>query len=187
MTSPLAIPLPLLRNGSLSILTTSDMHSLVTTYFQHIHPCYPFLDRGWLLGRLRAGECVQGEDTTFGTMVLALCALTMCFVSEVIRSDRSHEFRARREQVASEVILRHYRRALGNDTHIEEVITTFHLGLYFSILHGDKASHFRVAEAAHLARSMGLHRAITYVDMDAEERIRAMAVYCFVVVRNRWV
>lgn len=169
--------------GTLSILSAGDIESLITKYFEQIHPCYPFLDREWFLDRLFLGES-ETQDL-FGTMVLAICALTMAFISDVIRSDQSHAFKIRREKVMADVISRHYTRALGVHTTLEQVITTFLLGLYFSIIFDDSAGHFRIAEAAHLARSMGLHRASTYERMDAEEQIRTMAVYCFVVVRNR--
>lgn len=165
-----------------SVLTMAEIDNLVAKYFHHIHPCYPFLDREWFLEGLGT---IEHADAVFGTMVLALCALTMAFTSEVIRDDESDEYRVRRESVIAEVTLRHYTRALGANTTLEQVITTFHLGLYFSIVFGDEAGHFRVAESAHLARSMGLHHASTYFDMDPAQRSRTMAVYCFVVVRNR--
>ncbi|KAL1410695.1 hypothetical protein Q8F55_001637 [Vanrija albida] len=181
--SPLALTPTAPPTHSLStILTVAEIDSLVASYFHHIHPCYPFLDRAWFLDRLAS---IGPSDTVFGTMVLALCALTMAFKSDVIRSDDTDDLRMRRERVIAEVTLRHYTRALGANTTLEQVITTFHLGLYFSIVLGDEAGHFRIAESAHLARSMGLHHASTYAAMDPEERSRAIAVYCFVVVRNR--
>jgi hypothetical protein len=190
--TPLSFSSPIAPSSSsssspLSVLSMGDVEFLFAKYTAHIHPCYPFLDQEWFIDRLRSGEAegLQENDGLFATMVLALCALTMAFMSDVMCSDQGELFKARRDKVMSEVILRHYTRALGVSTTIEQIITTFHLGLYFAITVEDAAGHFRIAEAAHLARSMGLHRANTYSMMNPQERRRAMAVYCFVMAANR--
>lgn len=194
--SPISLPLPLpplqanladLAHIEISLagLSVGDVDALVGKYFAHIHPCYPLVDREWFLDRLHSGEPFRESQSVFATMLLTICALTMAFVSDVLCDDARESFKARRDTIMSVIVLRHYMQPLGQGTTLEQVITTFLMGLYFAIVFGDKAGHFRIAEAAHLAKSMGLHCRDTYLGMDQEARRRSLAVFSCVMPSNR--
>ena len=166
-------------------LTMTQIEAFSHRYFTTIHPCYPIVEREWYFRRL----CDPTLDSqgSFQTMVLSLCMLSMAFLSKVLGTDDSPEFTARRDALTAQTVLQHYVQPLGNETSLDQVITTFHLGLYFAIVHGDRAGHFRIAEAAHLAKSMGLHKRHTYLTMPMEDRRRSFAVFACVVASNRQV
>ena len=85
----------------------------------------------------------------------------------------------------SDAILRHYSSPLDPNSTLEQVVSAFLLGLYFGVVHGDRAGHLRIAQSVQLAKSMGLHRRETYLNMDATARRRALGVFAIIVASNR--
>ena len=166
-------------------LRPSDFTELIGTYFKHVHPCYPLLDRQWFFDRLERGEMNDENQGPFATLVLAVCALTMAFESKVLDQPQECRPPSIRDALVSEIVLRHYTQPLGQSTTLEQVITTYLMGLYFAIVHGDQAGHFRIAEAAHLAKSMRLHLPETYQCLDEDTRRRYLSVFACIVAANR--